>query len=529
MKTQIIKDKRQLIPRWHTSRKSFSLQFPKTKKNSGSLDIGEDIWFSRSLSEWSRVKTVSAATDLLVRITNSENTESKLYGEVVSFLRKNDKKITNEVREIISPKQRYFDSSPTYSTNKKDIYNVISRIKNQLNKYPNDALSWMDLAFYYSSIGQDQQALNSVNIGCHLAPQNPFMIRAKSRFLLHMKGPTLAAKYLSRTDASNSHPLVAAAKLSIEAAFGVGSINPKKIKSLIENNKSQPHLISELAAAYGTLEIMNGANRKGKKYVEESLIFPSENTLSQCVWLKNKAGIDIDSKLMGEQRSTEGEVTEAYIAKNFSLCREKLIELHAFQPFSDNPIVSAGYVCLTALDDYDFVIEMSEGRIPLSNMSFMELNNLVVAYLMKGSGARSGALMNVLFDKAMQDKESFISTLGATTGLFLMLNGFVDEGCNLYENVLSKFKRLKDDRQLALANFFYSRAIKGFDRDRSHSLMETSKKLAKKNGLSEISDSKCLSSNQELELFKIPNGKPQAQLSKSAEIIKYSSLANWML
>ncbi|WP_188149516.1 hypothetical protein [Teredinibacter waterburyi] len=503
MKIEVVSDKRHLIPRWHTSRKSFSLQFSNVDALPRTINQRDRQWLSNSISEWQESKTVSSAIDLLVRLRHVESQDSQDYQNVVNYLQNNDTKITNEVRELISPKQHYIDEDLMYSTHKGDIYRVISKLKSKLRSYPNDALSWADLAFYYTSIGQNEKAKKCIDTGCNLAPENPFMVRAKSRFLVHVDQLQAAAKYLNSIKSANHNPLIASAKLSIQALIGNNKIDVKNIKYLIEKYRGQPYLISELAAGYGTLEIMNGALKKGKKSLNDSLVFPSENTISQCVWLQKKAGVDFSHNLISLQQTIEGEVTKSYTDKEFIKCRDHLVNLHAFQPFSDRSIVSAGYLCLAALDDFEFVINLSEGRVPLSDMSFLELNNLIVAYLLRGDVSLATPLMKALHEKVKINPEHSKAILYATSGLHLILSGYVDEGSMLYEKVISKLKVKKEQRQLALASYFYSRAIYNFDKEKAESLIQEAKNISKKYKIEELNTNKFFDKKTDLTAYNL--------------------------
>ena len=484
----LLRDNRQVIPRWHTSRKAFRFQYLAEKFDNGFQIEVDDFQIEDSLDNWCKKKTNHNAIDLFIRLKRTSKVDLPVFKEVSKYLQRNYSSLTPTLQNVISSTLRYADRNETYATKHSEIYRIIGRLKRQVKLYADDALTWMDLAFYYTIIDESLKAEKSATIGFLLAPTHPFMASSYSRFLLHHNRPDEALSALKKTGLIKTHPLIASASLSIGAAFEVGKPNINIARKILKNYKGNPVLISDLAASLGTIEIQNGAIKKGKKLLNSSLLYPSENTIAQCNWLRHKHDIQISGVSSIAAKSLESQATDYYVNKQFAECSRTLMNLYSFQPFSEAPILDAGFLSVVGARDPQFVIDISDKRIPKHQMSFSELNNLIVAKLQLGQSNELLSDIHLLSGKLDNESSRLIGTFQATVGMFEIANGAIEDGCYSYELAIEQFKSNKDEQGLAIAQLFYAEQLLGIRGDKIPELLVSSIELAKKNKLYVIAE-----------------------------------------
>ena len=481
----LMMENRQLIPRWHTSRKVFQLHYLQAEGITGiNTKNVDDYWLIKAISEWKNNPTDYNASDVYVRLIQEERTDHAIYDQVYKQLLGNLHNLSDAMRDIVTPRLRQSDTGKYYSTEKDKVFLIIKKLKSIVKEYPHDALTWLDLGFYYSIIGEAEKAEEAARIANVLAPQNPFIARGFSRFLLHNNEVEKAVWSLKKTGLSKDHPLIASALLSINNAFSMKEANPSDARKLIDKYQGDPQMLSELLASLGTLEIQNGAVKKGKKNFERALLLPTENVLTQSSWLHHKHQINMPN--IDLIKTIESEVNNHYSKKDYDGCREKLMDLYNFQPYSVGSLTDAGYISMVALNEPQFVVENSLNYNLNRNTTFGELNNLLVAKIMLGNIDNVDHDLQLLISKADKSDEDIMGTLRATAGMVLLKQGLVEDGYRFYDESINTFKKSKKMRAVALAQYFFYLQVKESDPAKASKLKDSTLKLAKDYNIHEL-------------------------------------------
>lgn len=475
-------DNRQLIPRWHTSRKSMRLQFP-VIKNLEEFKIKEpDSYLEEYRDRWKQSRLIYNATELNSALFVRGMVDDPDYKDTLRFLLVNESDIPKGVSNFILPELKQVDKENYYSTDRNAVSVIIRKLKNILGLFPSDAMTWIDLAFYYSILGEYVKAGKAMEVGRSISGENSFVLNSYARYLVHMDEPDKAVWYLNRSKNIKGNPLTMSASLSISTSFNISGVSVSRGRKLLDSFAGNSFFKSDLAACIGTLELMNGNTKGAKKMFRIASISPSENTISQYNWLYHKHGFRLGNEFENWSiTSPESEVNNFYVGKEYKKCRSKLIELHQFQPFSDNALTDAGYISMVGLDDYDFVIEMSENRVPRPQMSFKELNNLVVAKLLSGKLSDIDTELLLLSKKVKGSDEEDLGVLRATFGLYFLKNGFIEKGVQCYEDAINFYHNVGSVSSVMLAKHFYSIAIKEYDLKKYTELRAEIIPYAKKN------------------------------------------------
>ena len=106
-----------------------------------------------------------------------------------------------------------------------------------------------------------------MSVAFNLNTSHPFISRSYARLLVNFEEPERALSILKRTGGVRSRPEILSADIAIRSTFDIGKPNISIARKLIDKNSDQPTIISELSAALGTIEIKNGAIKKGKQHL----------------------------------------------------------------------------------------------------------------------------------------------------------------------------------------------------------------------------------------------------------------------
>ena len=163
---------------------------------------------------------------------------------------------------------------------KKPIYNKIHLLKKHINHFPRNAIAYVEIARLYSILGQTWQADNYLKKAYFISPNNRFVLRAISRHFaktdIEFAHNILRKNYLTKFD-----PWLASAEIALATIRNRNSRFIKQGLYLINSNNFNPFHLTELSSSIGTVELINGSYKKGKKLFNTSLIAPNDNSLAQ--------------------------------------------------------------------------------------------------------------------------------------------------------------------------------------------------------------------------------------------------------
>ena len=460
----ILMDNRQLIPRWHTSRKAMSLQFPSLTNIKRVNPFEKDHFLESVRQNWISNKNILTATELYTALLVRDIHNDPDGLSALNFLVQNENCLKRGVRDLVTPRPNHIDKSAKYySYDRKDVASIISRLKSIVRNFPEDFMTWCDLAFYYTVLGHEDKAEVCISVAWKICNGNSYVARSYARFLIHRDDPEQAMWILKKSGYVGKEPMITSASIAIANTFDLRGPEFTRANKLLNDHRGIPAFSSELAAALGTIEVLNGRKKKARELFRIAFRQPSENTISQFKWLKHKYDFEIHGLLQDDGSTLEGSVNELYVQGQFKECRDKLLELFDFQPISGAPIADAGYMSLVGLNDPDFVIALSDGRVPYAHMSFGELNNLIVAKLMKSNIDNIAVLFRILSRKIENKSSETYGVYKATAGMLLFKLGQIEEAKELYQDAIKFFEQKGKPRSVALAQHYLSICMRDID------------------------------------------------------------------
>jgi tetratricopeptide (TPR) repeat protein len=305
---------------------------------------------------------------------------------------------------------------------------AIHRLRARLSVYARNAIDWTTLALHYTSLGSIEKATRAVSVALGLAPQNRFVLRAASRFFLHIGEHDRAHKLLSRSGIVRTDPWILAAEIATADAIRRDSSFTKLGKKALEAGRFNDRQASELASAVGTLEFKAGNEKKGRKIIDVSLREPSENAIAQAAWIART----ISNRVEVPQSESSAEATAWTTLADGSWERslEESDKWQADQPFSSRPAAHGSFIASTVFEDFEKTMDLARSGLRSNPDDVTLLNNCAFAAAMRGEIELAKEFMAKVPDRGSKELPSIAAI--ATRGLIAFRSGSPEKGRILY-------------------------------------------------------------------------------------------------
>lgn len=470
------KKARHIIPNWRSFENTAKLG-----ELNGSKGINLDSSFRPDISDlvedWEDFKTIGVAGDILgVALVCNQEDDPKVR-EISNFILQNKQLATNAIIEaaqnVLKPKNETielnFDIKKPNSFDDKsnlfEIYIKINSLKKHLTKNPYNSISWIEIARYYSILGQEAKAERAIKNAFFLSPENRFVLRSVARFFVHIGDFELAHDIIRKSELTKHDPWLLATEISLATLRERGSRFTKSGLQIVESGSFHPFNITELAGALATLEMKNSNIKKSKKLFEQSLIQPNDNSLAQAEWASQ------EDKKLDPINSSQFQLVNSFEAVAMELCdQEKWQESIDFSqkwfldlPFSKRSVLFGSQIASSKLNNHDQAVELGKlGLISHPNDAHL-LNNIIYSLCLQNKTEEAEKYLNDVKKDDINSKDDTGICLTATRGLYLFRKGFPDIGRQLY---MESMKMAKDSgnrylNSLALVNFIREEILIG--------------------------------------------------------------------
>jgi len=481
--------KRQIIPRWYPFNYAFHLGeiIPKNKPQ-------VSIWTPRSYKlkeqEWLFCKKLPYAIDFVGTALVANDYSNVNAVEASKFILRNSKRVSVLSKQVAEKFLQIPDSTPDFDLSNQKVYRKkISLLRKYVHAYPQNAIAWVDMAFYYAVLGYNDKANYCITVALNLAPENRFVLRSATRFYLHMKNPEKALFFLQNAELTRYDSWLLASEISVSKAFDLRTSNIKIAKNLLNKSNEPPKDLGELFGTIGTLEAMNGKNKIAKRLFKSALIDPNENTVAQAEWISGSIGFNININ-RNIEAAFEANSRYFFKTKEYRTSLEATLKWLRYQPFSSFPVQLATYIAGVCLNDFQEVLHIVKEDAPLLlDKDFVIKNNYIfsLASLDKIEEAEEQfASINYI---NLKEREK--ATYHATKGLIKFRKGQIMEGRRLYSEAIERFEKLKSERGITLAKYYLTREEKRIGNDVKE-MIDQVIRLAKKLGLNELLQSETL-------------------------------------
>ncbi|MBN9533473.1 MAG: hypothetical protein J0H10_08960 [Alphaproteobacteria bacterium] len=371
---------------------------------------------------------------------------------------------------------------------KTDIGKKIRTLKIRAANEPRNALIWLEKARLHTLVGDTANGKLAIRRAFGCAPESRYVLRALTRFMVHIGDGEEGLKILRRSKRLKNDPWLQAAEIALADTLDKHPVSIRAARNLLADNSLPPVSLSELAAALGTIEVREG-NRRARKYLKQSLRDPTENALSQAFWVRDEFDLSVPIKhdMLAMKGAFEARVQAALETKKWSEaivnCRRWLSD----EQFSIRAATCGSYIASSLLWSSEVTLEFCEQGLIANPDEQMLLNNKVVALCRLGRLGEAKTALQRLTSLSGRNQDSHLL---ATTGLYHFSSGNFSEGRQCYFRAVEKARsnRLGDVEFRAIAHWLHEEvSSQGISASKALSSLELVEKIRGKRKLRPLS------------------------------------------
>lgn len=323
----------------------------------------------------------------------------------------------------------------------------ISNLREFLTFEPRNAVRWSDLAREYLAMGLWSKANRAMKVALHLAPDHYYILRANSTLLWQQDQLDKAIDTLNMHPKILEDPRLAAPLVALSDLSGAKLPGSRHFLKIIDDENYSRLQRSELAAAFGTLELSEGSAKRGIKLLRRSLDTPTENVLAQAMWLNAERKVSLIEELptniahLNEARSRQHATRFEWHESLKST--EKWFE---DEPYS-TPAAIFGTWTASEACEWRRGVEFAKRGLKISPNSATLLNNIAYHSIQLGDFLEARHHLELASKVDADATEERV--LDATEGLLAFRIGEHAKGRYLYQNSIDYFVAKKNwDRAL---------------------------------------------------------------------------------
>lgn len=443
--------KRKIVPRWRSIARTPvpELENYRTSPPVDTLVLTE---LKQRVAEWDDERTAEAAKELLwATAVFGQNTITERPVNELAAAGDLSEDVRQSAAEFIVERPSGTIGLGFQLDTRATLRSRIKTLKREIAQSPRNPIQLVELARLYSRIGQVEQAKKTLFIACALAPTSRFVVRAATRFFVHVQDYARAISILDK--ANQSDPWVQASRVSIYDLSGRAIRDIRRARSVLEIDAHPRHL-SELAGSLATLEFGSGSVSRARKLFKRGATDPNDNVVAQLQWAAQNKILEFRPELL--ERSLTFEARAAFARKEK---KWKEVLLHCAdwindEPLSPRPATLGSYIASALLQDYHKSVEFCELGLVANPEDFTLLNNL--AFSCGALGDLQSATKYL--DKALlcvKTKADEVTAL-ATKGMIAFREGRTESGTELYNRAveLARENKLYGLAQLAVVHYF---------------------------------------------------------------------------
>lgn len=441
---------RRVIPNWRSLRDTVSngeLEYPSNEHIAFNLEEYEH--------DWSREHSLLYASELVSAAVANGIRHNSVAKDAAEFVLNQDGKTTESQRTVAlsllaEDNDRAFPKCnheiDELLMNTGEIYAKIGYLKSIIRKYPFSPINYVEVARFYTMIGQTNQAIKMMNIALGLDPENRFISRSAARLFVHVEDLDLAHYVLRKNKQVAFDPWLMASEISVNLLRERSSSLIKKGVALINSGDFSPFSLSELSSSLGTLEFVKGTQKRSKLFFEKSLISPNDNSLAQAEWAKaNKLSLHFDKTVCDKvNMSYEANALYAYQKDKYEDALKASIRWLNDMPYSKNPIFVGANISYTFLKDYKTAAKILKRGLEANPNEPAFMNNLAYTYALDGKLVEANEIIQKANKVSDIDERTQIC-LSATRGLIAYREKRIEEGRALYMEAIKAAKYIPGD------------------------------------------------------------------------------------
>ena len=452
---------RRVIPNW----KSFSKTTRLGELKSTAIENAASIYSIENYrTDWKSNKSIPFAGDLLSAAISNNQISLPEVKEAAKFILAHKDEATVSQQSLASAilnsqKEAAEKQIDDYNEENlfdcilsiEQIYAKIGDLKRRIIEFPCNPILYVELSRYYISIGQVEQSITAINKALILGQNNRFIIRSAARLHLHLNDKEQALSVLKKNELIKNDPWLLASEISISSMLDKNSGNIKRGLNILESGNFTFASLSELASSIGTVEYINGFNKKSKKLFQTSLIDPNDNSLAQAEWAASKSLVQ-NSDLQNINTLPKNTFYESCALSSFN--RKEYTNSIRFasdwiedMPFAKRPILFASSLSTIHLKNYKLSEKILNIGLQANPLDAELINNIAYACALNDDVEKAEHYLSQVKSNSVTDYTTEICLL-ATRGLVEFRKGLYDAGRELYLIAIDKTTEYTDSPNL---------------------------------------------------------------------------------
>lgn len=323
---------RYVVPRWRspeesidqsTSRGKPPLPLSKLKREAWILKISER--FAQNPTKFTATEYVETASALGVEVLDVSAINHYSVGIDAFFSQRQLSKKSN--LPGTSTGSQLDEITQTART-------AVAQLRARAAHAPKQPFVWSELARHYLTLGEHKKAKKAMYCASSLSPKSIYLTRCASRLFSTLSEPDQALWVLRRHGLVAHNPWLLSAELATSASIDKASAYFKRATAMLEDAAHSPRSVTELAAAVGSIEHINGRHKKAKQHFAKSLIDPTANALAQAQWAsQGDSKISIPASAWAVSEAFEARALAARSERNWSHSQAMCTQWIKEEPF----------------------------------------------------------------------------------------------------------------------------------------------------------------------------------------------------
>lgn len=482
---------RNVIPKWRKSAVAATL--PETqastvaRKKSYKAEVNLDF-LNRELTIWRESPSIGVAADLLN--FSHINELAPLLEDPANYILQSKEQLPKGLiaiaNKVLGGSSRESNTQTPIISCPDQVFTEISNLKRRLTFNPRDAITLVDLARLYASLGQKEKASKAITIATAIYPNHRFILRSSIRHWIHSGDPERGLFLLKKSERTKTDPWLLASELAVESVLKKAPKRWNLAKAMLASDKFNPAHITELASATASIHLADGNIKDAKRMFNKALLAPNDNTIAQAIWTSEYFGIQIKTRPEWFEGvfSAEAKYYKMQSDLNFNGAIEAALEWFYSEPFSLRPLRAATFAA-AIIGNYEDSEKFARLGLNIDRSDIELGNNLVYALACQG---KLEDAQSQLQDILSHEKSSTGKVGYHTIANFALLHyryGFIEEAENLYRTCLSMLDDPAHSESKALATVTMAKEALLANAPNALKLIEEAKKItliAKSNG-----------------------------------------------
>lgn len=463
---------RRVIPNWRDYKRTLLIG-----ELSNSFVQPLDINIDRIVNDWSTLKNIGTAAELINAAFISGKSDFSELVEAIKLIRKNPSSASNTLLTLVDTFEKQVSSNSPANYNKsllekdvdsidefqalinnKSLFKIINKTKKRSVNEIYNPIVWVELSRLYIMHGQEKKAEKAMLAALHLAPDNRFVLRSATRLFIHTDQFDKAIYYLRKSNSLKYNPWLVSAHIATSSIMKRISPFIKDGQKLILSNNFSPYELTELYSSLGTLEFNHGSFKKAKAHFDNSMIHPNDNALAQLEWVsKQDSRFSIDPfSFSNVINPFEAFALEHYEQGNWEDAFSNCIKWFLDTPFSKRPVLLGSYIAGSLLKNTNASVLLCEVGLRANPNDPTLLNNIIYELAKSNNVTSATKYINQIkdIDISSLPNESKV-TIQATLGLVALRNKEIELGKQLYELAIQNSQKMKSEylKNLAIVNY----------------------------------------------------------------------------